>query len=299
MRYSISDLEQLSGIQAHTIRMWEQRYHALSPLRSEGNTRYYTDQQLVRLLNIASISQQGLKISQICSLSEAAIGELIDTEIKATISSNQQAEFYITQLLKSGIAYDERSFDELLSKCIKTYGLKSTYIDVLYPLLVRLGLMWRKDSICAAQEHFLTNIIRQKIAVAINELSYPKEGAATWLLFLPQEEEHEIGILFAHYLLRQYGQKVIYLGSRVPVKSVEQAIAANDVQHILLFMVNVKQRIYAQSYIDSLSTNHAEIQIHLAGSGKLLADLQLPGNVNWIKGIEEFSMLTGSTHGKA
>ncbi len=299
MRYSISDLEQLSGIQAHTIRMWEQRYHALSPLRSEGNTRYYTDQQLVRLLNIVSISQQGLKISQICSLSEAAIGELIDTEIKATISSNQQAEFYVTQLLKSGIAYDERSFDELLSKCIKTYGLKSTYVDVLYPLLVRLGLMWRKDSICAAQEHFLSNIIRQKIAVAINELPYPKEGAGTWLLFLPHEEEHEIGILFAHYLLRQYGQQVIYLGSRVPIKSVEQAIAANDIQHILLFMVNVKQRIYAQSYIDSLSANNAEIQIHLAGSGKLLADLQLPKNVNWIKGIEEFSMLTGSTHGEA
>lgn len=299
MRYSISDLEQLSGIQAHTIRMWEQRYHALSPLRSEGNTRYYTDQHLVRLLNIASISQQGLKISQICSLSEAAIAELIDTEIKATISSNQQAEFYITQLLRSGIAYDERTFDELLSKYIKNYGLKSTYVDVLYPLLVRLGLMWRKDSICAAQEHFLSNIIRQKIAVAINEIPYPQENATKWLLFLPQEEEHEIGILFAHYLLRQHGQQVIYLGSRVPMKSVEQAIAANDIQHILLFMVNVKQRIYAQNYIDSLSANNIGIQIHLAGSGKLLADLQLPKNVNWIKGIEEFSMLAGSTYGEA
>lgn len=291
MHYSISDLEQLSGIQAHTIRMWEQRYKALVPHRSAGNTRYYDDEHLVKLLNIVSIHQKGLKISKICALSQDAIHNLIEEDIQETISKNQQFEFYITQLLNFGMSYNEADFDNLLSKCINDNSLTETYSSVIYPMLVRLGLMWRKDSICAAQEHFLTNIIRQKICVAINDLPIPSSDKKTWVLFLPQDEEHEIGVLFANYLLRQAGKRVIYLGSRVPLSSVKEVVTHNKVDSLMLFMVQAKLTSEAQKYIDEISVAFKKTKIYLAGSQKLIENIQLPKGIEWLKGINEFEVL--------
>lgn len=291
MYYSISDLEQLSGVQAHTIRMWEQRYNALVPHRSAGNTRYYDDQHLIKLLNIVSINQKGIKISKICTLSQQAIHDLIDQDIQETVSQSQQFEFYITQLINFGISYNEADFSLLLSKCIKENGLSQTYGAVIYPLLIRLGLMWRKDSICAAQEHFLTNIIRQKICVAINELPVVSHHEKAWVLFLPQNEEHEIGILFANYLLRKSGKRVIYLGSRVPLASLKEVIALNKVEHLMFFMVQAKFAAEAQHYVEELSSEFKKMKIHLAGSKTLIEQLQLPKNFKWLKGVSEFEEL--------
>lgn len=291
MHYSISYLEQLSGIQAHTIRMWEQRYNALVPHRSAGNTRYYDDEHLVKLLNIVSIHQKGLKISKICALSQDAIHHLIEEDIQETVSKNQQFEFYITQLLNFGMSYNEAAFDNLLSKCINDNTLTETYSSVIYPMLVRLGLMWRKDSICAAQEHFLTNIIRQKICAAINDLPVPSSDKKTWVLFLPQDEEHEIGVLFANYLLRQAGKRVIYLGSRVPLSSVKEVVKLNKVDSLMLFMVQAKLTNEAQKYIDEISVAFKKTKIYLAGSQKLIENIQLPKGIQWLRGINEFEVL--------
>lgn len=291
MQYSISDLEQLSGIQAHTIRMWEQRYNAVKPQRSAGNTRFYDDEQLIKLLNIVSISKKGMKISKICALSQQEIHNLIEEDIQATVSKSQKFEFYITQLLSYGMSYNELAFDDLLSKCIKENNLTQTYATVIYPMLVRLGLMWRKDSICAAQEHFLTNIIRQKICAATNELPMASQKKNAWILFLPQEEEHEIGILFANYLLRKAGERVVYLGSRVPLDSVKQVSEMSKVDHIMLFMVQQKLANHAQNYIKALCSLFESSNVYLSGSTELIKDLQLPKNAAWLKGINEFESL--------
>ena len=291
MHYSISDLEQLSGIQAHTIRMWEQRYNALVPHRSAGNTRYYDDEHLVKLLNIVSIHQKGLKISKICALSQDAIHHLIEEDIQETVSKNQQFEFYITQLLNFGMSYNEAAFDNLLSKCINDNTLTETYSSVIYPMLVRLGLMWRKDSICAAQEHFLTNIIRQKICAAINDLPIPSSDKKTWVLFLPQDEEHEIGLLFAHYLLRQAGNSVIYLGSSVPLASLKEVILTCKPAYLMLFMAQKKIVKEVQKYIDEISATFENKKIYLAGSQKLIENIKLPKGMQWLKNINEFENL--------
>ncbi len=287
MQYSISDLEQLSGIQAHTIRMWEQRYNALVPQRSVGNTRYYDDKQLLRLLNIVSISQQGLKISKICTLTDDAIHHHIEREILDTVAKEKQYEFYISKLLKHGIAYDEAKFSALLSECILKFEVSVAYKNIIYPLLVRLGLMWRKDSICAAQEHFLTNIIRQKLFVAIESFPLPV-SSKTWLLFLPQDEEHELGLLYANYALRKLGQRVIYLGARVPLESVDQVFEANEIKHMLIFMVHHNLPDKAQNYLEQLAANYPTTKIHLAGNQKLIASLKLPSNIFWFSSIEQF-----------
>ncbi|RYE39161.1 MAG: MerR family transcriptional regulator, partial [Sphingobacteriales bacterium] len=265
MRYSISDLEQLSGVQTHTIRIWERRYNALEPMRSAGNTRFYDDNHLRRLLNIVSLSKTGLKISQVCALSEAEVDKLLKEDIDNTRSSDAKFEYHISQLLNYGLAYNEADFDLLISKCIRDYGMAESYKRIIYPLLVRLGLMWRRDHICPAQEHFLSNIIRQKIFVAIENLPARRDDSPCWLLFLPEDEDHDIGLIFANYMLRLNNQKVIYLGSKVPISSVETVFSTIHVDHVLLFMIRARMEDASQKYINQLSNVCKSAKIHLAG----------------------------------
>ncbi|PWS33685.1 MerR family transcriptional regulator [Pedobacter paludis] len=287
MTYTISDLEQLSGIQSHTIRIWEQRYNALTPMRSEGNTRLYDDKQLVKLLNIVSLNQSGLKISKICKLSDAEVKTLLVKEYHQ-ISSDQQVEYYITQLIKFGIAFEEKSFCSLLDEALSTYGLSATYKSIMYPLLTRLGLMWLKEDICPAHEHFLTNIIKQKIFSAINEIPIGENAEQTWLLFLPEDEDHDIGLLYANYFLRSANQKVIFLGSKVPLSSLEKVFATNHIDHILFFMVKSRHNKMAQQYIYQLSEICQNAKIHLAGNGNVIEKLENISHINWIKSLNDF-----------
>ncbi|WP_219222692.1 MerR family transcriptional regulator [Pedobacter antarcticus] len=288
MTYSISDLEQLSGIHVDTIRIWERRYQALEPMRTAGNTRLYNDSHLRRLLNIVSMNQSGMKISQACALSDSELEKLLKKEIDYTISPEPTYEYYISQLLKFGLVYNELKFDKLISKCIVEHGMICTYKQVIYPMLVRLGLMWRSDQICPAQEHFLSHLIRQKIFAAIGKVNVKLKSTSSWLLFLPEDEDHDIGLLFAHYILKQHGQRVIFLGGKVPFESLKSAMAHNQCEHLLLFMVRSRPTQDAESYLNKLSTSFADSRIHLAGNGKLLNQVSLAENINWFQSIEDF-----------
>jgi len=288
MQYSISDLEKLSGIQAHTIRIWEQRYQALKPSRTAGNTRYYDDTEMKRLLNIVSLSETGLKISQICALSDEEMQVYIEKEIEALSTETKEFEPYISQLLHYGLSYDEMMIDQLFSKCISHYGLKVAYQNIIYPLLFRLGLFWQKDSICPAQEHFMSNLIRQKLFTAIDVLPMPKNPQSTWLLFLPEDEGHDIGLLYAKFALKEAGEKVIYLGSHVPMPSLIQAVNENTVDHLLFFLLHTRLTTDAQNYIDLLTEQFPYLQIHLSGSHKLISDLKMPEGMNWFDSMETF-----------
>lgn len=285
MTYSISDLEQLSGIHSHTIRIWEQRYNALSPTRSQGNTRLYDDKQLRKLLNIVSLNKSGLKISKICSLSDEAIDKLLDQEFSYP-TDEEQAD-YVSQLIRHGLAFDERSFNHLIDQSIDRLGLSDCYRKIMYPLLVRLGLMWRKDDICPAHEHFLSNIIRQKIFTHINNLPSSHTGES-WLLFLPEDEDHDIGLLFASYMLRMHHHQVIFLGSKVPLDSIKRIFSTLNVGHVLLFMVKSRLEPVAQKYIDQLSEICASAKIHLAGNSEVIGKLNNIEHVNWFKTLDEF-----------
>ncbi len=287
MTYSISDLEQLSGIYAHTIRIWERRYGALSPARSQGNTRLYDDNQLRRLLNIVSLVKSGLKISKICSFSDNEMNQLLDQEL-THVTEDEYSEYTVSQLVRRGIAFDEFAFNRLLAECIDTLGLSACYRKVIYPLLVRLGLMWRKDDICPAHEHFLSNIIRQKIFAHIDNLPVQQRKGPKWLLFLPEYEDHDIGLLFASYLLRIYHQEVIFLGSKVPLDAIAKVYPALNVDHVLLFMVKTQTAIKNQLYINQLSAICASAQIHLAGNNQMIDKLKNMSHINRFKTLEEF-----------
>jgi DNA-binding transcriptional MerR regulator len=288
MNLSISDLEQFSGVPVHTIRIWERRYNALTPMRSAGNTRFYGHDQLKKLLNIVSLNQAGLKISHVCALSEAEVNSLLQKEIDKSASKTGQFEYYIAQLLSAGLVYDELKFNDLITGCIAQNGMKETYQSVIYPILLRLGLMWRIDQICPAQEHFLTGLIRQKLMVAINDLSLKTQTKSTWLLFLPEDEVHDIGLLFASYLLRSMGHKVIFLGERVPFASVMDVIEHNKINHVLMFMVRLRPVEEANNYLNLLTEKLKNITVHLAGNTKLISSLKLGSKIKWFKSIAEF-----------
>jgi len=290
MSYSISDLEQLSGIHSHTIRIWEQRYNALTPMRSQGNTRMYDDKQLRKLLNIVSLNKSGLKISKICSLSDEAVDELLDQQL-VMMPGDEQAEYYISQLIRHGLAFDELSFNHLIDEGIHILGLSECYRKIIYPLLVRLGLMWRKDDICPAHEHFLTNIIRQKIFAHIDKLPLTKSYRENWLLFLPEDEDHDIGLLFANYMLRIYGHRVVFLGSKVPLDSIERVFSTLNVDRVLLFMVKSRLATASQNYIDQLSEICSSAKIHLAGNGQVIDKLKNIDHISCFKTLDEFEKL--------
>lgn len=290
MKYSISDLEQLTGVSTHTIRIWERRYHALKPMRSAGNTRFYDGNQLRKLLNITSLSRSGLKISQVCALSDADMDKMLQQEIEQTVSENLDYEYFISQLLNYGLDYNEPQFEELLNTCISRYGLKASYLNVIYPILLRLGLMWKKDNICPAREHFLSGLIRQRLYQSIAEIKTPSNAAATWVLFLPEDEDHEIGLLFANYLIKLAGHKVIYLGARVPFDSLKDTVGSLEVDHLLLFMVRSRPTDGADEYMRTLAEQFNKQKVHVAGNAGVLGELKFLPNVDWFTDIGDLEV---------
>ncbi len=160
-QFSISQLSQFSGIKPHTIRIWEQRYKALKPHRSEGNTRYYDGTQLRRLLNIVSLSTTGTKISRLCSMSDEELFQLRE-EYEGQAAKNNDYEYFINQLISGGMGYDEANFEKAFSHCLLRFGLQKSYVKVIYPMLNRIGLMWSTNNIPPSQEHYISNLVKTK-----------------------------------------------------------------------------------------------------------------------------------------
>ena len=285
--YSISDLEEYSGIKAHTIRMWEQRYKVLKPHRSDGNTRYYDNSQLKRLLNIVSLLDLDYKTSELCKMSDSSLYELLDKQLSLSISADNAYEYFISQILVSGIEFDEAHFEKLFSSCILRFGLKGTYLNVIYPLLLRAGLLWLKNSLSIGSEHFISNMIRQKILAACDSLPPAKFNQNSWLLFLPVNEYHEIGLLFTYYIIRNAGKKVIYLGANVPFESLKATVEETKPTSLFFFFVHYNKPEESQSYLDLLSRNFKHTKIHLSGNQKLINQLKTGMEINWIKSIEQ------------
>ena len=235
--FSISQLAQFSGIKAHTIRAWEQRYDALTPGRSEGNTRFYNNDQLKRLLNIVSLLDYEYKVSELCVMKDEELSQLLEDK-KNNSGNDLKYGYYISQLISAGVNYDEVYFEKIFANSLLTFGFKETYSLVIIPMLKRLGLMWITNKMPPAQEHFVSNLIRQKMFVAIDSLPPPKKEKGTAVLFLPENEFHEIPLLFAHFILRYHEVKSIYLGANLPIDSLLESIKVINPDYLLFFLVH-------------------------------------------------------------
>lgn len=282
--YSIRDLERITSTRAHTIRIWEQRYGLLEPERTGTNIRFYNDDHVKKLLNVCTLLSRGMKISQISRLSNAQIREEIDRVIAESLQTDQHVEAWINEAVIAIAAYDAPTFHRLFADAVDRLGMVATYEKILYPLLVRTGLMWTKDALLPAQEHFLSNLIQQKLFTAIDALPVPTASDQKWLLFLHEGEEHEIGLLFAYYLLTRTGQRAVYLGARVPYADLQAVASDIAPTHIYTFFVANQPENQAPELLSQLAQDFPGCAICFSGGGDGLA---YEPRVSRIESIEE------------
>ena len=241
-KFSISDIENLVGIKAHTIRAWEIRYNLVPPKRTSTNIRYYDEDDLKALLNIATLNENGYKISKIAEMSQRQIADLV-SQLK-TDWNNDSVQ--MLNLSNAAIKYDERAFSAILAGCIKEMGLVDAMDIVLFPFMKRVGMLWQTGAIDPSHEHFASTLIRDRLIVEIDKLKKPvKAEAKKFLLFLPEAEMHEIGLLFARYLLKKCGQHTLYLGSEVPYPDLKKVVESYqpDYAFIVLTSLNLGKSI--------------------------------------------------------
>ena len=286
--YSIKDLEKISGIKSHTIRIWEQRYGLLKPNRTDTNIRYYDDDQMRKLLNISTLLTEGMKISSVAKLSEDDMNQHINGLVERDQASDTQTEALINQMIGAGLTYNEQAFEKAFSSALLRYNLKDVYVQIIYPMLIRMGLMWNSNDMMPAQEHFVSNLIKQKIFAAIDAIPVPVNPKETWVLFLPELEDHEIGLLLSSYLLRQSGKRVIYLGQRVPYSNLKAVIQTSKPDYMHFFLVLNQANSSIQLLLENLSKDFTGKTIYISGSAFIQNKLKLPKNFQWENSIENF-----------
>jgi DNA-binding transcriptional MerR regulator len=212
--FTIKDLETISGIKAHTIRIWEQRYSLIKPSRTGTNIRRYSPDELKHLLNISLLNKFGFKISRISKMSDEEICENVLSLNDATAQSDRLVNDLIGKM--SSMQLDE--FEKQVNNYINSKGIEKTITNLIFPFLERTGILWLTNNINPAQEHLVTNIIRSKLINGIENVRQQHKINKSFLLFLPESEYHELGLLFVHYLLKSRGAKVYYLGANIPLK---------------------------------------------------------------------------------
>jgi len=274
--YSIKDLERLSGIKAHTIRIWEKRYGLLHPERTDTNIRHYSDEDLKRLLNISILNRHGIKISHIASMNEIEMAE------KIVIISNDTSDYesLIESMVISMVDMNQENFKKLLSKSIMQVGFEDAILKVVYPFMQKIGILWQTGTINPAQEHFITHLIRQKIIVAIDTVMPANHPSPKhFLLFLPEGELHELGLLFYNYLILKRGHKVTYLGQWVPLSDMASASTVLNIDYLLTSIVASHTGTDLMDYLIKLSATFHDKTIYLSGYQLTQISGTLPGNI--------------------
>lgn len=279
--FSISQLSRFSGILPHTIRIWEKRYNALQPNRSEGNVRFYDGEQLRRLLNLVTLTTAGWKISAISGLSDQELSAMAGESLDRGPAEGME-ESYVLQLITCAMNFDRAGFEKLFAHCHLRLGFPALYTAVIFPMLSRIGQMWAGSLIPPAQEHFLSYLIKQKLFTAIDAMPTAPVDAPKWLLFLPEEEFHELGLLYAYLALLRHRQEVIYLGANLPGASVKEAVDKLLPENILLFLVHREDPERLNSFLDKLKTVAGTAKIHIAAPQEIIDQMQHISAIHWL-----------------
>jgi MerR family transcriptional regulator, light-induced transcriptional regulator len=284
--FSIKDIESLTGVKAHTLRIWEQRYGMITPKRTDTNIRYYDEADLKKLLNVSLLNRNGYKISEIASMNaETLMQEVLKLSREKSDYENQLQALTLTML-----ELNESAFEQLLNKSILQMGLEKTMMNLIFPFFRTIGIMWQTGSINPAHEHFITNIVRQKLIVAIDgQQNLSDIWSKKFMLFLPEGEFHEIGLLFANYAIRARGGRVVYIGANVPFNDLSTVYRVYSPDY--LFTVVTAPLLGGESgsaYLDKLSKSFPEAVIYATG-GTLTndSDLTVPTNVRIIADLKE------------
>ncbi len=282
--YSIKDLEQLSGIKAHTLRIWEQRYNIINPKRTDTNIRTYDDKDLKLVLNIALLKDHDYKISEIAKLSL----EELSKEVLAISDKQLNYPDQIHALTIAMIDIDEERFEKIMSTNILQFGFENTMINIIYPFLSRIGTLWITGSIGPAQEHFITNLIRQKIIVAIDgQIIKPTADSKKYILYTPEGEFHEIPLLFANFILRARNNRVIYLGQSMPFSELQFIYQLHKPDCLFTVITSTPGQDEIQQYVNKLGESFPDAKVLLTGYQVIAQGLDLPQNIEVVNNVRQ------------
>lgn len=271
--YKIKDLENLTGIKSHTIRIWEKRYSILSPDRTDTKIRTYSDDELTHLLTVSMLNRNGIKISKIAKLEQEDMNKLL-WDIKV----NKEPEYSMDKLILALVSLDEELFKGTMNGLIDKYGLEKTFVNHLIPFLDRIGIMWLIGTINPSQEHFMSNLIRQKIISEIDKQPIPKEDSKSILMYLPEHEWHEISLLFYQFLLRAKGVHTSYLGQSLPYPSLLESIEKLKPHAILSSWLTAVDKKFVVNYFKQLNKDLPDMKVFAGGA-------QIKANSKDLKGL--------------
>lgn len=259
--FTIKDLENLSGIKAHTIRMWEQRYDFLKPQRTESNIRYYDSHELKKMLNIALLNKFGYRVSHIAKMSEAERKEKL---LSLTVPRACEERF-VSELVSAMTELDLQRFEEVLDNYILSKGLNRAVQQVIFPFLEKIGLLWVTGHVDPVQEHLVSGIIREKLIVAIESAYSRLEKNLTFLLFLPEGEFHELGLLYVYYVLKSKGIRVFYLGANIAVEEAASLRTRKKIDYVFVHLTSVTNSFNPDRFLENLTHHFAGLPVILTG----------------------------------
>ncbi|MCB2221993.1 MAG: MerR family transcriptional regulator [Bacteroidetes bacterium] len=285
-KYNIKEIEHLSGIKAHTIRIWEKRYKIVEPKRTSTNIRYYDDEDLKKILNVAILNRNGYKISKIATLAN----EKLNNELINFSQQTNNLEAQIGLLITSMVDFDKDVFEKTFSKSILQIGFQDTILKLIYPFFKRIGILWLTGNIDPSQEHFISNIVRQKIIVAIDSLPEQRNfERENFILYLPDGQWHEMGLLMCSYLIKKNGFSDIYLGSSLPLESVLNLGNIIDFSHIITTTSVTKSPEEVERDLITLSGRYSDKFIFVGGLDENMPNKDFPANIHLMNNLDDFN----------
>lgn len=283
MMFTIRDIENLSGIKAHTIRIWEQRYSFLKPKRSCTNIRFYNSDDLKVILNISLLNKHGYKISQIDKMSREAIFE----NVLSLADAEAKTDVVVNQLLALMVAFDEIGFEKAINKYIAASGIEKAILEILFPFLDKVGILWLTNHINPAQERLISNVIRQKIITGIDSLVSKITSSSKICLFLPEGEYHEISLLYVAFLLKKKGVPITYLGANIPLAELKTVVDVKKPDYLYTHVTTTGQGFNFEKFVASMNKEFKNITIIISGRLTSAYVKKIPQKITFKKSLAD------------
>jgi DNA-binding transcriptional MerR regulator len=285
--FTIRDIENLCRIKAHTLRVWEQRYGLCVAKRKQSQHRIYDNEDLKQLLRVSFLYHNGHKISSIAALDSEAIEKLV----QEACVNDKNKEVYIFRLMEAAVTFNQSSFEKLVDGVIAKFGFEKTMIEVLFPFLERIGLLWLTNNIVPAQEHFSSLIIRNKIICAIDELPGNESPVSTVIVFAPKGEFHEIPLLVINYLFRKHQHHTYYFGVNTSVDTLKEFMLHKKADAMYMHVITHFQSCGLQQYLEQLGGAFPGMPIYYSGAACWCVEKK-PANLHHVNSIEALVQLT-------
>ena len=294
--YNIDQFSKITNIPKLNLRTWENRYSYLIPLRTETNIRIYNDDLLVRGINTKFLLENGYKISKVSKMSNHEI-QLAIERIGLSENKDVKVSYYLNNFIISAINFDEYKFNRLFIKALNEFDFVLFYKVIILPLLKRVGLLWLTNKMSPSQEHFLSELIKQKLYSLIDRTAVSNSVKEKWLLFLPENEFHEIGLLFAKYILSLKEYNVLYLGDNLPIDSLSGVAEKHKVDNILLFLLANYSIKMSENHLQKLSNIFPQTKIYVVTPNKKInIPEQKKSNIILIHDLDTFIQLLDSSN---